>query len=725
MKQEPGSSEPIQAVPRRADALEADPGSVLLSQEAETAHNHLKKLHEALLLTRLEAEELRARYSEMYDLAPIGYFTLDSETRIQETNRMGAALLGGDDRSVLNLPLSDFMDSNSRMECAAYWTRLLATGVKQTCELRFVGAIGHCFHGQLEGIAVRGGEASGNRFRIALFDITERKQAQQALQRHNAQFVLIDHHSARLHEAVTLSQLYHFIVEAVASIFPLDWVMLCIVNQEEQTIEGVAGHGFPAGAVRDTVRALYDHEHPDEDIYAYVWRTGTTMAATDLLSPRHHKPTVEKYGLAGASVVTPMRDRTGVIGTLSILRQSHIGTPLPIPEEDVRLLAVFTNEAGIALENLRLTQQLHQKGERLRDILVQVPAVIWEAWEGEEIRALRSDFASDYVRTMLGYSVSEWLSSRDFWLHIIHPEDRERVEQELAEIRSSGERRALYFRWMTKEGQTLSVETRLLPIQDEGGHTIGLRGVTIDISDRKQAEEQALKQQQLLTHGFMNTLEEERRSMAYDLHDGLTQYVMASQAFFDTYAERYRAPQVQIPEDLEKGLKYLSQAVLEARRVVNNLRSLALDELGLAGALEQLMNEEQMRAGWRQADLDHNIQSRRFETILETAVYRVAQEALANARKHAEADHVQVLLRTEPETESGPSRLTLEVRDWGKGFEAQAKRKEYNHLGLHSMAEHVNLLRGSFEIWSVLGEGTRIKAVFSISLQAHGPHAPA
>jgi PAS domain S-box-containing protein len=490
--------------------------------------------------------------------------------------------------------------------------------------------------------------------------------------------------------------------------------MLCIVNQDDYTIEGVAGHGFPPGVVQDTVRALYDEDHPDEDILAYVWRTGKTLGVTDLMSPRHHRPTVEKYDLSGSSVVMPVGNRTGIVGTLSILRPNRGGKPSEIPEEDIRLLSVFANEAGIAFENLRLTQQLHQKGERLRDILVHVPAVVWEVWEGDEIRALRPDFVSDYVRNMLGYSPSEWLNSREFWLRIIHPDDRTMVVDELDSIRRTGERKDLHYRWLTKDGQTLWVETSLLPIQDEGGETIGLRGVTIDISDRKQAEEQTAKQQQQLTHGFMNTLEEEKRAMAYELHDGLTQYVMASQAFLDTYAERYRIPEEQMPSDLEKGLKYLSQAVVEARRMVNSLRSLALEDLGLTGALEQLLSEEKQRANWVRADLHHNIPNRRFESVLETAVYRVAQEALTNARKHAETNHVQISLRSELATKTVPARLTLEVRDWGRGFEAQTKRKEYDHLGLHSMAEHANLMHGNFEIFSVPGEGTRIRAVFPI-----------
>jgi len=544
------------------------------------------------------------------------------------------------------------------------------------------------------------------------------QETQQALQRHQNKLALIDRHSARLHEATSLNQLYQFIVEAVTGALPLDWVMLCIVNQEDYTIEGVAGHGFPPGVVRDTVRVLYDEDHPDEDILAYVWRTGKTLGVTDIRSSRHHQPTVDKYNLSGSSVVMPIGNRTGIIGTISILRPNPSGTPTPISEEDIHLLSVFANEAGIAFENLRLTQQLQQKGERLRDILVHVPAVLWEVWEGEEIRSLRADFVSDYVRNMLGYSTSEWLSSREFWLRIIHPADRTMVVQELETIRRTGERRDLEFRWQTKDGRTIWVDTSLLPIQDEGGETIGLRGVTIDISDRKQAEEQIFKQQQLLTHGFINMLEEERRAVAYELHDGLTQYVMASQAFLDTYAERYSESQEPIPEDLGKGLKYLSQAVLEARRVVNNLRSLALEDLGLTGALEQLLIEEKQRANWVLADLRHNIANRRFEAVLETAVYRVAQEAIGNARKHAETNHVQVSLRSEVATKTVPARLTLEVRDWGKGFEAQAKRKEYDHLGLHSMQEHVNLLHGSFEIFSVPGEGTRIRAVFPIPQDA-------
>lgn len=85
--------------------------------------------------------------------------------------------------------------------------------------------------------------------------------------------------------------------------------------------------------------------------------------------------------------------------------------------------------------------------------------------------------------------------------------------------------------------------------------------------------------------------------------------------------------------------------------------------------------EEKGRAGWDAADLIHNIAGRRFDKALETAAYRVAQEALTNARRHAAAARVRLLLLTGPEERTGLPHLTLEVRDWGRGFTPQHARR--------------------------------------------------
>lgn len=223
---------------------------------------------------------------------------------------------------------------------------------------------------------------------------------------------------------------------------------------------------------------------------------------------------------------------------------------------------------------------------------------------------------------------------------------------------------------------------------------------------------QLISRQRALVSGLITAQEEERRAVAYDLHDGLTQYVMAAHAHLESFRRAYRKEDRERAErEMEQGLRYLKEAVLESRRMVNGLRLLALDDLGLAGALEQLVHEEKKRAGWQEADLIHNIPGKRYLKALETAIYRVAQEALNNARKHSGTERVRIAL-LESRSGGAPAQLTLEVRDWGKGFVLEEKIGDYAHLGLQGMIERVHLMEGTYRVQSAPGTGTTIRAVF-------------
>jgi PAS domain S-box-containing protein len=226
---------------------------------------------------------------------------------------------------------------------------------------------------------------------------------------------------------------------------------------------------------------------------------------------------------------------------------------------------------------------------------------------------------------------------------------------------------------------------------------------------------QMLSRQRALVSGLINAQEEERRAVAYDLHDGLTQFVMASHMHMEAFKIAYHKGNAErAMREMDKGLRYLGDAVIESRRLVNGLRSLALDDLGLAGALEQLFAEEKTRAGWTEAEFLHNIADERFDKTLETAVYRVAQEALTNIRKHAGAGRVRLMLLSEPAALDDFMQLALDVRDWGGGFEPDQRIDDYAHVGLQGMEERARLMGGSFAVHSRSGEGTQIHAVFPV-----------
>jgi PAS domain S-box-containing protein len=221
-----------------------------------------------------------------------------------------------------------------------------------------------------------------------------------------------------------------------------------------------------------------------------------------------------------------------------------------------------------------------------------------------------------------------------------------------------------------------------------------------------------LYRQRALVSGLMSAQEEERRSVAYDLHDGLTQYVMAAHAHLEGFRRaRSTGKEEKAERDLDQSIRYLKEAVVESRRLVNGLRSLALDDLGLAGAVELLLNEEKQRAGWEDAGFVHNIAGQRFDRSVETAAYRVVQEALTNARKHAETSRIQVMLLYGEEPELGASILTVEVKDWGKGFEPDKMQQEYKHFGLQGMIERIHLIGGTHALQSEPGVGTIVRAV--------------
>ncbi|MEN3330759.1 MAG: hypothetical protein V7641_124 [Blastocatellia bacterium] len=140
-------------------------------------------------------------------------------------------------------------------------------------------------------------------------------------------------------------------------------------------------------------------------------------------------------------------------------------------------------------ERERLMAEIDNQRTRLNNVVANVPGVVWEAWGQPDTASQRINFVSDYVESMLGYSVEEWLQTPNFWLTIVHPEDREQAARTAAENFASGGG-LNQFRWLKKDGRALWVEARDVVIRDEQGQAVGMRGVTMDISERKRAEEE-------------------------------------------------------------------------------------------------------------------------------------------------------------------------------------------------------------------------------------------
>jgi PAS domain S-box-containing protein len=140
--------------------------------------------------------------------------------------------------------------------------------------------------------------------------------------------------------------------------------------------------------------------------------------------------------------------------------------------------------------------------QRLQDILQSIPGVVWEAWGEPDSRLQRINYVSDYVTTMLGYTPDEWTSQPNFWLQLVHPDDRERAARVAAEKFNSGGTGENEFRWMTRDGRTLWVSARSSTILDEHGVPAGMRGVTFDVTQRKETEQRLALLAEISTTGL-------------------------------------------------------------------------------------------------------------------------------------------------------------------------------------------------------------------------------
>ena len=142
--------------------------------------------------------------------------------------------------------------------------------------------------------------------------------------------------------------------------------------------------------------------------------------------------------------------------------------------------------------------QIEELGEQLRraqsrqsaleELVECMPGVVWESWGKEEPADFRANFVSPGVTEMTGYTMAEWLSKPAFWRDLMPPEDLDQVDREIRPVLAAGAGLVQY-RWRTKDGRMLWVETHMRVIHDDAGQPIGVRGVTVDITARKEKDE--------------------------------------------------------------------------------------------------------------------------------------------------------------------------------------------------------------------------------------------
>ncbi len=344
------------------------------------------------------------------------------------------------------------------------------------------------------------------------------------------------------------------------------------------------------------------------------------------------------------------------------------------------------------------TAELRQSEHRFRALTEFLPQPIWET----DLNGVFT-YSNRAGLELLGYSDRD-IEAGVHVSDVIAPEDRERIQQNLLKLIRGEDISNHEYTCAKKDGTTIPVLIYSTLIMSEGRPS-GVRGITLDISERKQAEQLRERQQarlQRLAGKLATAQDDERRRIAEGLHDDVAQLLTACSAMLGVVAMTHDAAKRQsIVEDVDG---YLSEAGEKVRSLSFDLSSATLYMLGLRAALQELCGSMNSR---------HNMQFALMEgppvAVLDdataTAVFRSARELLFNVVRHAGVREARVSVAQEGNA------LLLTVEDDGKGFAAGDDTGEPDirqGLGLFCIETRLRELGGTMQIDSTPGEGARV-----------------
>jgi PAS domain S-box-containing protein len=248
---------------------------------------------------------------------------------------------------------------------------------------------------------------------------------------------------------------------------------------------------------------------------------------------------------------------------------------------------------------------------------------------------------------------------------------------------------------LRKSGEEFPMDASISQLDTSEGKVFTV--IIRDITERVRAREELAA----FAAEASGVREQEKTRIARELHDELAQSLTALKMDTIWVRDHLRDDPEGSAAKLSQMLAMLDASVAATRRIAADLRPLLLDDLGLAPAIEWLVQNFTQRTGVRcELDLDEELE---LQEPYATAVFRIVQESLANVGKHAQARHVAVRVAREGQE------MVLAVQDDGVGFRTADPRKPQS-LGLVGLRERAHLLQGRVQVASTPGQGTRVEA---------------
>jgi PAS domain S-box-containing protein len=362
------------------------------------------------------------------------------------------------------------------------------------------------------------------------------------------------------------------------------------------------------------------------------------------------------------------------------------------------MFQVYVTERHRAEEQLRRSEAVLAEGQRI----THTGSWVWNLTTGE------LSWSAEHFR-ICGVDPATFRLTPETARQLIHPDDRvatmEAYDRAVRE-RANFERE---LRIIRPEGTIRQVRSLAHPVFSETGELTEFVGTILDITERKKEDET----RETLRRRLIGALEDERRRIALDLHDQFGQQLSALTMKLSAL-KRDCDRRTNFRAELA-GLETITRQLdVDLELIVSRLRPPELDDLGLAAAfahyVKRWSDTTGVRAEWHATGETPG----HLTDEMETALYRIGQEALNNVAKHARASNVAVLLDVRSD------RASLIIEDDGAGFDLECPTGPRPRFGLNGMRERATLAGGTLDLESVPGKGTTVVARIPFPASAQG-----
>ncbi len=283
-------------------------------------------------------------------------------------------------------------------------------------------------------------------------------------------------------------------------------------------------------------------------------------------------------------------------------------------------------------------------------------------------------------------------------------------------LRNNGVAAPFQLELVKRDGRQIPVLIGLTQMPHQGDECIGF---VVDLTEQKHAEAAAESERDLLRR-LLDLQERERQTVSCEIHDGVVQYVVGAMMQVDACETTLDPADQETAQKLRLASDHLANAMREGRRLISSLRPPIIDESGITAAIDHLISEIS-RDGGPSIEFEHHGNFHALPAFVESALYRISQEALNNVRRHSGSAEAWIRL------ERSDLSVRLEVKDKGRGFLRIAVPPD--RFGLQSIEQRARLLGGSAQIESHVGAGTRIRVELPLTNAQRArelprPHAP-